>query len=146
MRLNGVADRADVLTMGAGADHGTRRIVADALGFAQPASGAGGEDVPFTTIDRLCEERGIVPSIVKIDVEGAEADVIRGARATLSAHRPIVCLEVHFDVLEQRRASAGALLEELAAIGYRFESPSGHPLGLWRLRRSLMAIVRLVAR
>jgi len=147
MRLNHAADRSEVLTAGAGADNGTRRIVTDALGFAQPAAdGATGEDVPFMTIDRLCAERGIQPSIVKIDVEGAEADVIRGARMTLETHRPVVCLELHFDVLERRGESPGALLDELASLGYRFESPAGRSLPVWRLRRSLMAIVRVVAR
>ena len=146
MRLNDAADRSEVLTAGAGAENATRRIVTDALGFAQPADGSTGEDVPFTTVDSLCAERGLVPSIVKIDVEGAEAGVVRGARTTLKTHRPIVCLELHFDVLERRGESAGALLEDLASLGYRFESTTGQTLPIWRLRRSLMAIVRVVAR
>lgn len=146
MRLNGAGDRGEVLVAGAGADNGTRRIVTDALGFARPAAGAAGDEVPFVTIDRLCEERGVAPAIVKIDVEGAEADVLRGARKTLQAHRPVICLELHFDEMERRGESPGALLEEMASMGYRFESTVGHALPLWRLRRSLMAIVRVVAK
>jgi FkbM family methyltransferase len=147
MALNAAADRTEVLTAGMGAENGTRRIVTDALGFAQPAAGASeGEAVPFMTMDRLCAERRIAPSIVKIDVEGAEGEVLRGARATLRAHRPALCLELHFDALERRGESAGAVLDDLASLGYRFESTTGRPLPLWRLRRSLMAIVRVVAR
>lgn len=146
MRLNHAGDRSEVLTAGAGADDGTRRIVTDALGFAQPAREAGGEAVPFMTIDTLCGKRGVVPAIIKIDVEGAEGEVLRGARATLRAHRPVLCLEVHFDEMERRGQSPGALLEEMASMGYRFESTVGHPVPLWRLRRSLMAIVRVVAK
>ena len=147
LRLNGVSDRGEVLTAGAGSVPATRKIVTDALGFAQPGEADGtGEDVPFTTVDHLCRTRSLAPSLIKIDVEGAEAEVLRGAAATLQAHRPIVCLELHFDELERRGESAGALLEDMASMGYRFESTRGEALPLWRLRRSLMAVVRVVAR
>ena len=118
----------------------------DALGFAQPAGDAPGEDTPFMTIDDICASRQLKPAILKIDVEGAEAEVLRGSRATLRRHHPAICLELHLDELERRGESAGTLLDELAAMGYRFESTRGDALPLWRLRRSLMAIVRVVAR
>lgn len=148
LRVNAVADRGEVLVAGAAGETAARRIVTDALGFAQPAQDTTGEgeEVPFTTIDDLCRARRLAPSVVKIDVEGAEAEVLRGAWATLRAHHPAVCLELHFDELERRGESAGALLDDLAAMGYRFESTRGGALPLWRLRRSLMAIVRVVAR
>ena len=146
LAVNQVSARGEVLTAGAGESTATRKIVADALGFAQPASDGTGDDVPFTTIDALCRARALAPSLIKIDVEGAEAEVLRGARETLLAHHPAICLELHFDEMERRGESAGALLEGLASMGYRFESTRGNALPLWRLRRSLMAIVRVVAR
>jgi FkbM family methyltransferase len=146
LRLNGMSERSDVAIAGAGRTTEVRRIVTDALGFAQPAGRTGGEEVPFTIVDDLCRARAIAPALLKIDVEGAEADVLRGARATLAAHHPAICLELHFDELERRGESAGAVLDDLASLGYRFESTRGEAFPLWRLRRSLMAIVRVVAR
>ena len=35
------------------------------------------------------------PDLMKIDVEGAEGAVIRGAARTIDAHRPVLLIEVH---------------------------------------------------
>jgi len=49
--------------------------------------------IPVTTLDVYCE-RAEVPTVIKIDVEGAEERVLAGARAMLIAHRPIILMEV----------------------------------------------------
>ena len=54
-------------------------------------------------------------SFVKIDVEGHEADAIKGARQTLHKHKPIVGLEVHRSTVANGSTDA---LNELKAIGY----------------------------
>lgn len=48
-------------------------------------------------VDLFKEELGIAeaPDIIKIDVEGAESLVVRGAKNTLMAKRPLLFLEVH---------------------------------------------------
>jgi FkbM family methyltransferase len=144
---NGMRGRADVRVAGVGASNTVRSVTIDALSFAHVVPDAAvGARVPFVTLDALCAETGATPSIVKIDVEGAEAEVIAGARAMLRRRRPVICLELHLDVLERSGVSASRLLDELSAIGYRFESASGRPLHVWRLKRSLKAIERVIAR
>ncbi len=49
-------------------------------------------DVEVQTLDANLPP-GYVPWLIKIDVEGAEVEVLRGAIATLTDHRPIVVLE-----------------------------------------------------
>jgi FkbM family methyltransferase len=62
---------------------------------ARPTPGGG----PTETLTVRCERlddvlpEGVRPRFVKIDVEGAEALVLRGALATLRAHRPLIAFE-----------------------------------------------------
>jgi len=53
-------------------------------------------NVACARVDDLVEAGDIAPpTLIKIDVEGAEADVLRGAIRTLQRHRPILLVEVH---------------------------------------------------
>ena len=46
-------------------------------------------------IDDVCAARTLVPTALKIDVEGAELAVLHGAASTIVAHRPIIFLSTH---------------------------------------------------
>jgi FkbM family methyltransferase len=49
--------------------------------------------VPTTTIDAFCLGEHVTPDLIKIDVEGHELQVIRGAAETLNRCRPILVFE-----------------------------------------------------
>ena len=56
--------------------------------------------VDAVSLDDFLEARGSwskgrLPDLVKVDVEGAEAEVIRGARGLLSARRTTWIVEIH---------------------------------------------------
>ncbi|HSC28322.1 MAG TPA: FkbM family methyltransferase [Vicinamibacterales bacterium] len=53
--------------------------------------------VAVTSIDAFCAERGVLPDVVKVDVEGSELDVLRGARQTVAAlgDRALLYVEMH---------------------------------------------------
>jgi FkbM family methyltransferase len=52
-------------------------------------------EVRVDALDAFLEYRSCRPSVIKIDVEGAEMEVLQGAVKTLRAARPTVLLEVH---------------------------------------------------
>lgn len=47
------------------------------------------------TLDSFTHTKKIVPDIIKIDVEGAEASVLEGARACIRNHHPTLYIELH---------------------------------------------------
>lgn len=51
--------------------------------------------VASVRLDDFVAERGLRPAVVKVDVEGSEGAVLRGAREMLRASRPIVFLSTH---------------------------------------------------
>ncbi len=85
--------------------------------------------VELAPLDELVADGTVAPpSVVKIDVQGAEAEVIRGMHDTLKRHRPLVICELH-----GTGATVRPLLHEL---GYEVEvleedSPSPHGDALW---------------
>jgi FkbM family methyltransferase len=72
--------------------------------------------VPCVAIDAFVRERGIAAvDLIKVDVEGYEPAVLRGARETLAAHRPdIVC-----EVLASPPTTDG-LVAVLDPLGYSY--------------------------
>ncbi len=73
--------------------------------------------VPVVTIDQLVEDGLTPPTIMKIDVETFEANVLRGALATIKAHKPIFTLEILSSV---ERAPMRDVLSKIGALGYAF--------------------------
>ena len=66
------------------------------------------------TLDAFCAAQGITPTAVKIDVEGAELRVLRGAEWILRGPADVVC-EIH----PAQLAAAGDSEEELVAFAHR---------------------------
>jgi FkbM family methyltransferase len=91
----------------------------DPGGFANSmAYDVGGKNVrvPVTTIDELCG--AITPGIIKIDVEGAELLVIRGARKVLTSCSPVLLIAVHPELMAALDTSPAELVSELSGLGY----------------------------
>jgi FkbM family methyltransferase len=73
--------------------------------------------VPVETLDALPAD--FSPALIKIDVEGAEGAVLRGARRLLAEHRPIVIFEHGYAASAAFGTTSGEIHALLAADGYR---------------------------
>ena len=78
------------------------------------------ERVTVKTLDTVAAELELVRiDFVKIDVEGAEATVVAGARNVLTSMRPVMLLEINDGALCAQGVSAEAFLASLRAeFGY----------------------------
>jgi FkbM family methyltransferase len=74
--------------------------------------------VSTVTLDAVAGKLGLTPNAIKIDVEGAELAVLRGAKEKILPAKPKIFLSLHSEKL---RADCLAYLEN---FGYKFE-----PLG-----------------
>jgi FkbM family methyltransferase len=79
--------------------------------------------VRVSTLD--VELAGSRPRLIKIDVEGAELDVLRGARETLTQARPLLVFEHVAAATELYGASSAQLWELLQELGYEVFSVTG---------------------
>jgi FkbM family methyltransferase len=80
--------------------------------------------VPLVALDGLDLRRPV--RLIKMDVEGAEPHVVRGAERILRADRPMILSELH--PLQLERASGATVEEFLAsmrALGYRAQTIGG---------------------
>ncbi len=80
-----VRDRIRLIPAVVGSERGERTFF-EGLGYASQCSALGQSSLPMETIDDL----GLSPSFMKLHLEGAELDALKGCRDTILRHRPIV--------------------------------------------------------
>jgi FkbM family methyltransferase len=124
---NGVADRVEVRQLALGERPGTLRLTTgfQMANFVVPddaASAPGStEEVESRPLDDVLAELGRTPDAIKCDVEGAELDVLRGARGTLERDHPLVLLEIDERWASRYGHSGEQVARFLTERGYGYE-------------------------
>jgi FkbM family methyltransferase len=94
--------------------------------------------VAQVSLDEYCVRAGLSPDVIKIDVEGAEIDVLLGAKRLLAISRPVIFLSVH----PRQIQAAGRKLEELTAVissaGYDCWHMDGSSVSEYGLREYIL--------
>lgn len=87
--------------------------------FRQNAEAPQGHKIQTTTIDAYAQAKTLQKvDLIKIDVEGAELDVLEGSWETIARWHPVLIVEVVPRFLETRGSSFKTFLELLDSRGY----------------------------
>ena len=83
--------------------------------------------IQTVTLDTFCSEVSLRPDLMKIDVEGAELLVLRGAGKLLGESYPTIILAVHPYWLPTGQSSQ-QIFELLTRYGYTLYDSAGNPV------------------
>jgi FkbM family methyltransferase len=138
--LNAMTDRVTAVPAAVGDDRARRVRFAlfDSTGISRLATdqedvGTIVREVDALSIDRFCGERGLRPSVIKLDVEGSELAALRGARVTIAqAGRDLrLFVELHPQLWPRLGISAEDIQRECEAQGLEPEKLDGSRHDLW---------------
>jgi len=76
-------------------------------------------EIPATSLDAYVTNSKQIPSIIKIDVDGFELQVLSSGLSTLSQFKPRLWMELHPNYLSAQGRNWEEAIEMLKSIGYR---------------------------
>lgn len=101
--------------------HGRAFLADDADGLGPNAEFAGDQrlQVTVSTLDRVVAQSGLDRvDFIKIDVEGYEPAVLRGAEETIRRFRPVLLIEIEDRHLDKFGADSSTVVDIMMAHGY----------------------------
>lgn len=116
------SDQSALASFSSGSNFATGHLETASYLRGQPDSGRWNL-VLTVTVDNVANRIGASPDVLKIDVEGAELDVLRGAEMVLATKHPQVFLSVHSDELRR------SCLDFLGRFGYEAKPLSSDDTG-----------------
>lgn len=127
LQRNGLTERATVVNSAVGAEPGETSFVAAGIeGYSrigqphpeQSATPSKRITVPMTTIDTYCEEHGIAPDWIVMDIEGYEVAALRGARDVIArqGNKLQLVVEMHPTLWELAGESAESFRVTLSEL------------------------------
>ena len=73
----------------------------------------------MVSLDAFCKDNDIHPELIKIDIEGAEIDLLLGAKNILMLNKPVIVLSLHPQYIEKMGQSLADLGSYLKEVNFR---------------------------
>ena len=151
-QLNQVADRLQIIEASVGDKNGWQNMVAVGVlaggYFVSPTNNHSDPELSPTkevTLDQIAQDYKLIPTHIKIDVEGYEAAVLKGGRKILSQEStPLLFIELHNQIIREHGNDPIETLYILEELGFEIYSVKGTPLKLIDILDH--AIIRVIAR
>lgn len=132
LMLNGIKN-VEVRKVGVGCRRETRRMAGSPLmpggasvdgktveELLRAGVGTVIEEISIVTLDEEIPQASLsAPDFIKIDVEGWEIEVLRGARKTLESYQPMLFLEMHGETMREKRRKVAEIVAFLWENNYR---------------------------
>jgi len=134
VRINGYAGIVEVRpeavagATGKAVFYDTGSPASNANSLVRTAKSKSGTTLDEVRLDDFVASRGLHVSCLKVDVEGAELDLLRGARQTLLTCRPAVLLSIHPTDIQESGGSLAEIWQLLQECGMSVRLPEElHP-------------------
>lgn len=135
VELNGLSKKVHVYEMGVSDYNGKgilHTVIANggkgvSIVDGRPAWHKAVEDseIDVITIDSFCTLHNISPTFIKIDVEGNEKAVLRGAKETIEKYHPFILSEYSAENADQFEGGVDEIITMLESWGYTWRNPEG---------------------
>ena len=81
-------------------------------------------EINLTSLDLWCAENNIRPTVIKMDIEGAEPEALAGARETIKKHKPKLAISLYHH--PEHMYQLPLMIKEMCPE-YRFWCKKSHP-------------------
>jgi FkbM family methyltransferase len=147
LRLNSLCSFVEAHQILVGSEYRVEKFVEDGIKGTNRVGGSQFDgpgaiicDRQTIVLDEFVENCGRTPKLIKIDVEGFELQVLRGAEKTLKTSRCTVLCEVHPDLWKEIGYCWNDLEEFMEEIDYDIFDVSGNPTKPSVAREQLLLI------
>ena len=90
------------------------------------------------TLDTYCRNTDLKPQIIKIDVEGAEINVLKGAKEIIYKYKPTIYLSIHPNHIKKLGTNINELTELINDLNYEIKDFSGNSISEYQLDEYLL--------